>query len=61
MINYKSPFDEPIGYEVIGHKGSSKEERLKSTKDFLRILVDRRELTQEEADERLRKYIEENK
>ena len=35
----------------------SKEERIKSAKMLLKILVDKKELTQEEADERLKKKM----
>lgn len=48
----------PIIGKVEKGKEQSKEERIESKKVLLKILVDRKELSQKEADERLSNFIE---
>lgn len=49
---------EPIKAKVVGYQEMTKEEKIESKKDLLNILVDNKELTQEEADKRLKDFID---
>ncbi len=49
---------EPIKAKPCGDEKQTKEERIESKKELLKILVERKELTQEEADKRLKKFID---
>ncbi|MBP3464107.1 MAG: hypothetical protein J6K45_06485 [Clostridia bacterium] len=48
----------PIIGKVEKGKEQSKEEEIEGEKTLLKILVDRKEMSQEEADERLSNFIE---
>lgn len=51
-------WNEPIKAIVSGEQKQSKKERIKSKKTLLKILVENKTLTQEEADKRLEEFIE---
>lgn len=50
-------WNEPIKAIVDGEQKQSKEERIKSKKTLLRILVEDKTLTQEEANKKLEEFI----
>lgn len=54
-------WNEPIKAISLGKQKLPKEERIKSKKILLKILVENETLTQEEANERLEKFIKELK
>jgi len=49
---------EPINAVQIGYEEQSKEERIKSKKKLMQILVKRGEITQEAADKRIKDFID---
>ena len=51
-------WNEPIKAIVDGEQKQSEEERIKSKKTLLKILVENKTLTQEEASKRLEDFIE---
>lgn len=52
---------EPIKAKVVGFKEQSKEERIESKKMLLKAMVESKVITKEEADIRLKEYIEKYK
>lgn len=51
-------WQEPIKAKVIGYKEQSKEERIESKKKLLKAMVESKVITKEEADKKMKEYIE---
>lgn len=54
-------WNEPIKAEVIGYEKQSKEERIESKRTLLKAMVEGKVITQEEANKKLKEFIEDYK